>query len=138
MTSATSSFSRLLKHHRLAARLTQEELAERARLSVRAISDLERGIKAVPRRDTVELLARALDLPAEELERTIPRRRGPRSVQTAQRLPMPLTPLVGRDTDVREVADLLRRRDVRLVTLTGPAGIGKTRLALSVADSAYA
>ncbi|HEU5422299.1 MAG TPA: AAA family ATPase, partial [Nitrolancea sp.] len=115
--------------------MTQETLAERASLSVRAISDLERGLKATPRRETVELLAAALGLPVEELERAVARRRGARSGRSPAQLPAAPTPLVGREAEVRALTRLLRQDDTRLVTVTGPPGIGKTRLALAVAEA---
>ncbi|HVX29907.1 MAG TPA: tetratricopeptide repeat protein, partial [Nitrolancea sp.] len=136
MTGAQSSFRRLLKHHRLAAGLTQEDLAERAQLSARTISDLERGIKMVPHRDTVEALARALGVPAEELEQFVPRRHGPRALRISAQLPLIPTSFIGRDSELREVVALLQQNETRLVTVIGPPGIGKTRLVLAAAEKA--
>jgi transcriptional regulator with XRE-family HTH domain len=70
-------FGELLRRHRLAAGLTQEDLAERAGLSARGISDLERGARSHPYQETVRLLADALALDGAErvalLQSSIPR-----------------------------------------------------------------
>src|ERR671910_2711642 len=71
-----TSFGDLLRHHRIAAKLTQEALAERAGLSTRGVSDLERGARGLPRKDTLRLLLQALDLsPADRTALTIAARR---------------------------------------------------------------
>jgi transcriptional regulator with XRE-family HTH domain len=63
------SFGSLLRSLRAAAGLTQEELAEAARVSYRSVSDLERGVSRSPRRDTARLLADALGLSGDERAR---------------------------------------------------------------------
>src|SRR6202034_232201 len=64
--SGSSDFGKLLRHHRLAAGLSQEALAERARMSSDGISALERGHRRTPQRETVALLAGALALDDEQ------------------------------------------------------------------------
>lgn len=136
----STAFAQLLHRYRLASGFSQEELAERSTLSARTISDLERGITAAPYHDTVKLLAKGLGLSADEtaaLEASIVRRRVARSNETSSpvpffTLPSDLTPLVGRERDEAEAVHLLKG-GVRILTLTGPGGVGKTRLALRVA-----
>jgi predicted ATPase len=135
------SFGLVLKRFRLAAGLTHEALAERASLGARTISDLERGVSRAPRADTLALLIEALDLPPDQraVLRAAARPHAgltpgaASSVRGPNYLPQPLTSFVGREREARTVHDLLGRGDVRLVTLTGPGGVGKTRLALRVA-----
>jgi predicted ATPase/transcriptional regulator with XRE-family HTH domain len=142
MASDHSSFGDLLRHHRLEAGLTQEGLAERSGVSVRAISDLERGLKQRPQRETVRLLCEGLQLKESDREAFIavashrPERGAPASrnrVSSASALPVPRTSFIGRDTEVAHIVALLEREDVALLTITGPGGVGKTRLALAVA-----
>src|SRR5262249_46650158 len=59
-----------------------------------------------------------------------------RALGGSTRLPIQPTPLVGRERELRETRELLARDDVRLLTLTGPGGTGKTRLALQLAADA--
>lgn len=136
-------FGDLLRHYRHAANLTQEQLAELAKVSARAVSDLERGFRQYPRRDTLQLLVDALGLVgADQVTFLAAARRPPSPHQVTQRdrraarttLPTPPSPLIGREPECAQVVALLQRGDVRLLSLTGRGGVGKTRLALRVAS----
>jgi predicted ATPase/transcriptional regulator with XRE-family HTH domain len=160
--SHSQSVAALLRHHRVAAGLSQEALSERAGLSVRGLSDLERGRSRAPRLDTLNRLSDALGLDAaqrfalveasghlgpadaqdEPAEQPPPAADPPDAARPAggavtapARLPVYLTQLIGREADVDEIACLLTVPTTRLVTLTGPGGVGKTRLAVQVASN---
>jgi len=117
--------------------LTQARLAQDAGLSVRGVSDLERGRKQAPRQSTLHLLIEALHLEgaaaAALVATAAPRRRPEISPTKRDNLPIALTSFVGREQDSADVAAALA--SARLLTLVGTGGIGKTRLALDVAGA---
>ena len=138
------SFGVLLKKYRLEANLSQEALAARAGLSTRGISDLERGLKQKPRFDTLERLADALSLSAQQraLLQTsarpemTPKLSASRSVPVSyiNSLPHAPTSLIGREQERSFAVACLRSTSTRLLTITGPSGVGKTRLAMQLAE----
>ena len=134
------SFGDLLRRYRDSAKLTQEDLAARTGLTPQAIGLLERGKRRRPHSYTVGKLAEGLELTGSERARfeSAARSSSARRVTASPphyNLPIPLTPLIGRDEEVTTVARLLlHRMEMRLLTLTGPGGVGKTRLALEVAQ----
>jgi len=138
MSSQTPTFADVLRRQRQARGLTQEGLAERASLSARTIRDLERGLKESPHATTVHLLVQALELDEATADgfAAAARRHVMTSTPARQRgnLPVAVTSFVGRQQERAEVKQALAR--ARLLTLVGAGGVGKTRLALEVADSA--
>jgi len=126
-----------LKRLRRAAGMTQEELAERAGISARTVSDVERGLRTLVHQDTARRLISALGLSEEQRQRFEMLARGDSGAhaQTAATagLPTVLTPFLGRSEELDAIHAALLGGGVRLLTLTGPGGIGKTRLALEAA-----
>ncbi len=131
-------FGEHLRRFRVAAGLSQEALAERAGLSVQAIGALETGKRRRPYPHTVAALAEALGLATQDRETlTIARAASaPAVATTLPLLPAPPVPLIGRDDEFRATWDRLAAGRDRLLTLTGPGGVGKTSLALAVAAGA--
>jgi predicted ATPase/DNA-binding CsgD family transcriptional regulator/transcriptional regulator with XRE-family HTH domain len=137
-------FGEMLRRLREAAGLTQEGLAEKAGLSVQGIAALERGRSRRPYPHTVRALAEALSLSREDqaaLLAAIPQRGqrdddspAPPGRSDVLRLPPAGAPLLGREHALADIEALISR-GVRLVTVTGPGGVGKTSLALHAATA---
>ncbi len=131
----SSSFAEVLRAFREERSLTQEELAERAGITVKAVGALERGERRRPYPHTVRSLGSALDLDDDEraaLVASVPTRSaGPEPAVVAA--PVAIGPLVGRDHDLDAVAAALLSPSRPVITLTGPGGVGKTTLALAAA-----
>ena len=130
-----SPLGRLLRRHREQARLTQEELADRAGVSARTISDLERGVRARAYVDTASRLSVALGLTDSDRATFLNAARGPNAMtgHHVSNVPRPITPLIGRVREVSQLVTALDAEGKRLVTITGLGGVGKTRLAVAVA-----
>ena len=135
--SAPGSFGAHLKALRETAGFTQEELATVAGLSVHAVSALERGERRRPHVETVRALSAALDLSGAARDAFVEIARAPdhdAAVDELSDVSLPLAPtsLLGRDADVQTLRHWLADSATRLITLTGPGGAGKTRLALEL------
>jgi tetratricopeptide (TPR) repeat protein/transcriptional regulator with XRE-family HTH domain len=144
-TGSAQRFGDLLRRHRLAAGLTQEDLAAQAGLSVRGLSDLERGARLAPRRETVQLLAEALQLSAAERTRLEAAARKP-GVPVAQpssgggaasASSAAALPLVGRAQELALLEHLLTDGPPVLL-VAGEPGIGKSRLLQAGSERAQA
>lgn len=146
MSSHSTGFSTRVRALRVASGQTQGELAEAAGISERTVSDLERGLRTRVYPATARQLAAALGVSNEGLAAFLIDAGGihePGGSTSAQvvmpptpnrfALPRPLTRLVGRDAELTMVLGLVDDPAERLMTLVGPGGVGKTRLAVEVA-----
>src|SRR3712207_6389594 len=134
----------MLRRYREAAGQSQEELAARADLTKNAIGALERGERRRPYPDTIRRLAAALGLSDMAREALAAAARGgnarpPHAPPAAPAIPQPseapayLERLIGREQETDTLLHLLEQPEARLITLTGPGGVGKTRLASELA-----
>lgn len=147
-TGGSQPFGDLVRVYRERLGLSQEALASRAAggLSVDTVSNIERG-RTRPRRHTLEQLLDVLSLDEGERATMVAlwsRRPTPLTTTTIPSLPaqtfvatLPpaVTSLIGRDKTVATVKEILSSENTRLLTLTGPPGVGKTSLAVHVARS---
>jgi predicted ATPase/DNA-binding XRE family transcriptional regulator len=142
---AASSFGDLLRHYRIAIGCSQEQLAERAGLSAGGVSALERGVRRRAYVDTVDVLAKALQLSeadrigfhdaarrARGADERAPAHHNLRTPEEKTNLPIAANTFVGREEDI-EVLGRSLRSQARLLTVTGPGGVGKSRLSIEVA-----
>ena len=130
------TFGALLRRHRRAVGLTQEELAERAELSVEAVSALERGVSRAPHKDTIELLAHALQLNERDravFEAAAHKRESDPGASAPGAAPSPSvgkvpSRLVGRAREIALLDRHLAGQGRAVLLFDGEPGIGKSRL----------
>jgi len=135
-----TTFGDLLKHLRLRAGLTQRDLAIAVGYHYAHLSRIENNQRAPEAAVVVARFIPALGLDRQpewsarliELAQTTEVKPPPPTDSANNRFPRPLTALLGRDAEVETLCALLQRPDTRLLTLIGPPGVGKTRLALQV------
>ncbi|HEX6268912.1 MAG TPA: tetratricopeptide repeat protein, partial [Anaerolineales bacterium] len=129
---------------------TREEFAKRVGYSASALQKIEYGERR-PSAQVAELMANCLDVPSEERSTFVRVARGELSVDRLlveskpvatisvsppkTNLPIFPTPLIGREREEEQLSQLLRDPQCRLLTLVGPGGIGKTRLAIETASN---
>ncbi|MFI5712516.1 ATP-binding protein [Kribbella sp. NPDC051620] len=139
-----SQFAALLRRHRAAAGLTQEELSEGSGVSVQAISTLERGTRRYPQLSTVDALAEALHLDADQAAAlaAAASRRGksdkptskPSLAASPRQLPFASGDFTGRVREMELLTKYLTTsKGVSVTAITGMGGIGKTTLAIHTA-----
>jgi tetratricopeptide (TPR) repeat protein/transcriptional regulator with XRE-family HTH domain len=135
------TFAQLLRQLRLAAGLTQQELAEAAKVSTRSVSDLERAINLTARKDTARLLADALKLTGaarEAFEATAAGRDGLAvggAAGATRTLPRDIASFTGREAELRRFAGAATGAGgvVAIHAIGGMAGVGKTAFAVHAA-----
>lgn len=137
---ARDSFGYWVRCRRKALDLTQEELAQRVGCALITLRKIEADERR-PSAPMAERLARALALPTAEWPRFVAVALGKQTIGSLElpvavtarlpgNLPASVTALVGREAELAAITECLHGKDVRLLTLTGPVGVGKTRLAI--------
>ncbi len=140
MIETTDSFGYWIRRRRKALDLTQEELAQQVGCAVVSLRKIEADQRH-PSPQMAQRLAHHLALPSGELAEFMAAALGQRATfhlpmnaapagRSRSNLPASVTSLVGRSAELAEIGDCLRGTGTRLLTLTGPVGVGKTRLAL--------